>query len=165
MSQAQAVALRMPLRLLHTLQSLLESGSSGALGGAKPAEVPDGQLAAHAPASGELRGDGSGEGAAPAERAEELSTVEQASAVVPAEKAVAAMPEVEPSIELRRCPKREVAVGSSSLLRVTARRRLPQYALKVTHSMPCACAGYAHSLVRDAAFIRETRESSLALCA
>jgi hypothetical protein len=141
-SQAQAVALRMPLRLLHMLQSLLESSSGFAPGSALPAEVSGSQPPASPPASDVLRGDVSGAGAAPVGDVEELSTVEQASAVSLAEKAVAAMPEVEPSIELRRCPRREAALSDSSLLRVTSRKRLPPYALKVTHKAPCMpCQG------------------------
>jgi hypothetical protein len=133
------VALRLPLRLLHALQSLLDS--SGAAHGGSEAllhtAVQDGQQAEAPSAASELRGEGSTAGAAPAADAEELSAVDQANALSLAEKAVVAMPEVEPRIELRRCPRRTPAASDSSLLRVTSRKRLEPYALKVEHSTGC----------------------------
>ena len=133
------MALRLPLRLLHMLQSTLDS--SGAAPGGSEASLQtamqDSRQAGAPAASGELRGEDSVAGAAPATDAEELSAVEHADALSLAEKAVAVMPEVEPRIELRRCPRRTAAASDSSLLRVTSRKRLEPYALKVEHATSC----------------------------
>ena len=124
------MALRLPLRLLHMLQTMLDG--SDAASGSSAAGAPS--------ASGDLRGEGSTAGAAPATDVEELNAVDQANALGLAEKAVAVMPEVEPRIELRRCPRRTAAASDSALLRVTSRKRLEPYALKVEHAKSRLCA-------------------------
>lgn len=133
------MALRLPLRLLHMLQSMVDSNGAAPDGSAasQHTDVHDSQQAGALSAASELRGEGSAAGAAPAIDAEELSAVEQANALSLAEKAVAVMPEVEPRIELRRCPRRTAAASDSSLLRVTSRKRLEPYALKVGHAASC----------------------------
>ena len=144
------MALRLPLRLLHMLQSMLDS--SGAAPGGSAASphtaAQDGQQAGAPSTASELRGEGSVAGAAPATDVEELSAVEHADALSLAEKAVAVMPEVEPRIELRRCPRRTAAATDSSLLRVTSRKRLDPYALKVEHATSCFCAVYAMHCIK-----------------
>ena len=120
------------------LQSILDSNGAAPDGSAASQHtVQAGQQAGPPSPASELRGEGSAAGAAPAADVEELSAVDQANALSLAEKAVAVMPEVEPRIELRRCPRRTAAASDSSLLRVTSRKRLEPYALKVQHAISC----------------------------
>lgn len=132
LTEAQAVALRLPLRLLHMMQSLLLQHGSAC--GASAPEIPDAQAAGEV-----LKAAGGSSGTADADSAaapllpdEPLSAGVLATAVSLAEKVNAAMPEVEHRIELRRCPNRESVASNGYAVRVTSRTRLQPYALKAS---------------------------------
>lgn len=68
----------------------------------------------------------------------------QCGSVALAEKVTASMPELNPDILQRRCPRRQRAAGAVEYaVRVTTRKRLPPYALKV-HCTILSCTSHSH---------------------